>query len=101
MTHSKVPMNYIAVPLRLIKGSKKELEELPYRDMTYDLFPSSARGFQFFAYSITHERYSYNSKHALDTAPIGIHYCKTAEEFIAYMQSVALGADLSGLWSKP
>ena len=69
--------------------------------MNHDLFPSTSRGYQFFVYSMKHKRYSYNSKYVLDNAPIGVHHCKTAEEFIAYMQAVALGANLSGLWSKP
>lgn len=96
---SKLKMSYIAVPLHMANSKRAELLELPYRDKNQLLMPHSSHAHDYLVYSLVYERYSYNSKEVLDNAPINIHHCKDADEFIAYMSASALNADLSGLWS--
>ena len=94
---SKQKMSYIAVPLHMANSKRAELLDLPYRDENQLLLPHRSHTYDYLVYSLVYERYSYISKEVLNNAPINVHYCKDADEFIAYMSASALNADLSGL----
>ena len=90
---SKAKLSYIALKTDIPASKiKKKLPKYPFHQV------DERSEHDCIVFSLAYERYSYNNYAFLSLAPINIHLCETLEDFVAYVDSYSVGADLSKLW---